>query len=203
MVPVKRLTRAKTRLALPPAGRALLARAFAVDTVAALCGSAGVSSVLVVTDDGEVAAALPPQVDVVEDPGQGLTGAVARGVTAARSVMPGHSVLVVPADLPSLRSVDVDDLLEQAPPSWASFAPDLRGDGTTVVVLPAGVRTMTAYGAGSAQRHAALGLAELDQAPTRARQDVDALADLANAVALGVGISTERALAHLRMLTSA
>ena len=138
VVPVKRLERAKTRLALPPAGRALLARAFAIDTVAALCGSAGVSSVLVVTDDCEVAAVLPPQVRVVDDPGQGLTGAVARGVTAARSARPNHSVLVVPADLPSLRSVDVDELLDQAPQSCASFAPDLQGDGTTVLVLPAG-----------------------------------------------------------------
>lgn len=186
VVPVKALSRAKSRLALDDDERADLALAFAVDTVTALRESARVAEVLVVTPDPVVAerVALLGAV-VLRDDGASLDDALRIGLGVASASARG--IAVVPGDLPCLRACDVDAVLGAAWSSHGLFVADREGTGTTFVVHPASQPAITRYGPGSADRHRALGLLALHDAPVRARQDVDTLDDLRAAAELGLG----------------
>lgn len=197
VVPVKELTRAKTRLALPDLERRRLALAFARDTLAAVLLAQRVDAAVVVTSDEEVARTLraldPARVRVVADGGAGLGGAVRRGALTAHAERPGTTVCVVPADLPALRAADLDRVLAAAGTSRGAFVADRARTGTTVLVLPEDHGVTERYGPGSAARHAAAGLVPLTDVPPRARHDVDTLADLLLAIRLGTGPATARA----------
>lgn len=199
VVPVKALGRAKSRLALPEHQRRQLALAFAADTLTAVTGCADVAAVLVVTADADIAAlASGLGAQVVPDHTATLDAAVAAAVVAAVHDHPDGGVLVVPADLPCLRPSDVSEVLRQADPFPASFVADRGGGGTTMVVARPGEAVLTGYGVGSAERHTSLGLHPLADAPAPARHDVDTLADLRAAVALGLGARTVALLGEWR-----
>ncbi len=191
IVPVKLLAQAKTRLGLPIGRRQELALAFALDTVAALCGSPLVSGVLVVTSDSDVTAHVQDYpVRVVPDDGRGLLGAVHAGLRAAATWHPDAGVAVAPADLPCLRPADVTQVLTLAQAARGAFVPDRSGTGTTLLIYSAGHDAIARYGPDSAAKHAAIGLLTLPDAPVRARHDVDTLDDLVAATALGLGKRT-------------
>lgn len=199
VVPVKPLASAKSRLALPAEHRQALALAFALDTVAALVGTAYVAAVLVVTSDRSVADRVGRLgAHVTDDHGAGLGPAVREGLRLASSRHPEHAVAVVPADLPCLSATDVSEVLAAAGVENRSgaYVPDRAGTGTTFVVRAPGRSLVPCYGPDSAARHRALGLRPLDGAPAGARHDVDTLADLRDALARGVG-------AHTRSVTAA
>lgn len=193
VVPVKSLRAAKSRLGLPPRQRAQLALAFALDTIDALSACPRVSSVVVVASDPLLEARLDhARVRIVPDPGDGLGAAVRDGLTeAARRA--GDILAVVPADLPCLRPDDVTAVLASAPETGGAFVPDRRSTGTTIVVYPPGMTPATHYGLESAARHSRLGLHLVENAPVRARHDVDTLDDLHAALDLGVGAATAAA----------
>lgn len=195
VVPVKPLALAKTRLAVSDERRRALALAFAVDTISALAASPLVTGVLVVTSDPAVARRLrrlPTRrpVRMRADDQDGLGAAVLAGMRAAARWRPEAGVVVAPADLPCLRPDDVTLVVSEAAAAGGAFVPDRSATGTTLLVRPAGRPPVTHYGAGSAARHRASGLRSLDDAPLRARHDVDTLDDLADAVALGLGAET-------------
>lgn len=201
VVPVKPLALAKSRLALPVEQRRALALAFALDTVAALSGSPCVAAIVVVTADPDVERCLQGQpVHLVRDTGVGLLPAVAAGCRVAASRWPGAGVAVVPADLPCLSCDDVTQVLHLAQRAEGAFVPDRAMTGTTFVVCPPGRPMVARYGPGSAARHWALGLESLDDAPAGARQDVDDLADLWAAAALGLSARTAAQVAVLECL---
>lgn len=194
VVPVKPLSRAKSRLALDDDERADLALAFAVDTVVALSASDRVAEVTVVTPDPVVAERLAGLGTlVVRDDGSSLDDALRRGLDVAASS--GLGLAVVPGDLPCLRPDDVEAVLAAAAGVRGAFVPDLEGRGTTFVVHAASQPAITRYGAGSAARHRDLGLLALDDAPAQARQDVDTLDDLRAAAALGLGAESRAVIA--------
>lgn len=198
IVPVKRLALAKSRLAVPVDQRQALALAFALDTVAALSGSPLVAGVLVVTPDPVVTSRVRrPGVRVTPDRGTGLTQAVHEGVRIATAWRPGTGVVVVPADLPCLSAADVTRVVTDATDPEGAFVPDRSGTGTTLVVYPPLRRARTRYGPDSAAAHRSLGLRALDHAPRGARHDVDDLADLREARALGPGPETLAVLERL------
>jgi len=198
VVPVKRLAAAKSRLRLPADQRTSLALAFALDTLDALAASPVVAATLVVSSDPEVTSHLRRMdVAVVPDDTTGLHNAVEVGIAAAARQWPDLGIAVVPADLPSLRPDDVDEVAHLAQATDGAFVPDHEGTGTTIVVHPSGRSAATRYGPSSATRHRELGLAPLDQAPPRARLDVDTLEDLDVALTLGVGRRTAAAVAAL------
>lgn len=196
VVPVRHADRSKTRFSPHlGGGRALLARAMALDTLQAAVHSRE-CRVCVVTDDPVVAAwARDEGVMVVSDPGNGLNAAVRAGFRSAEHRW--RAALL--ADLPALRSHDLDAALLRASSGapragGESFVPDLQGSGT---VLRCGPRAEPAFGGGSAARHTALGAQRLDLDLPHLRCDVDDPQSLERARALGVGAHTHAALAAL------
>lgn len=146
LVPVKSFHQAKLRLApaLSPDRRAELARTMAEQVLR----SAGDLPAAVVCDDRDVAAwARNLGVLVIWEPGRGLNGAVAAGVThlAAAGV---EQVVVAAGDLPlaqDLRWVtDFDGI---------TIVPDRRQDGTNVIAVPTARPFGFSYGPGSFSRH--------------------------------------------------
>ena len=205
VVPVKPLALAKSRLALPVEQRRALVLAFASDTVAALAGSPLVTGIVVVTADPDVKRYLQGQpVHLLPDPGGGLLPAVRAGCRVAALRWPSAGVAVVPADLPCLSSHDVTQVFRLAQRVDGAFVPDRAITGTTFVVSPPGRPLVARYGPGSAAKHRALGLESLDDAPLRARHDVDTLTDLEGAATLGFSARTAAQVAAMgRLVPSA
>lgn len=110
LVPIKRTTEAKQRLAalLPPAARQRLALAMAADVLAVLAATPGLAGIAVVTIDPEAAAlARRHGADIIEDGATAdHTGAVEAG--ARRLVAAGATgVLTMPIDVPGASVAEV------------------------------------------------------------------------------------------------
>ena len=198
VLPVKRLTVAKTRLGPPYDGhRAALALAFALDTTLAALACPLVAAVQVVTDDAEAADALSAiGADVTADvPDAGLNPALVHGAALAARHRPGTSVGTLAADLPALRPAELAVALRNAAGHGRSFVRDAEGTGTTLLLARAAEDLRPMFGPGSAARHAGSGGHEVgtDSLPSL-RRDVDTAADLDAALLLGVGPWTARAL---------
>ncbi|APC33996.1 2-phospho-L-lactate guanylyltransferase [Nocardiopsis dassonvillei] len=194
VVPVKRLGRAKTRLA-PVAGgrREDLALAIACDTVAAARACPGVAAVFAVTEDARAGAELARLGAVVVggEPGTGLNPALEHGAAVARRRLPGLGVCALSADLPALRPEELERVLAAAAGHGRSFLPDAPGVGTTLFAAAPGHPFTPAFEGPSRARHLSGGVRELvvpDVASVR--RDVDTFEDLRAAVALGVGPRT-------------
>jgi 2-phospho-L-lactate guanylyltransferase len=146
LIPVKRFTAAKRRLAgiLDVDERAELARWLAGRVVAA----ARPSPVFVACDDDGVAAwADEVGADVLWSPGLGLNGAV----DAGRATVAGKGfdhLVIVHSDIPLAH-----DLPSLATSGTITLGPDRRRTGTNVLALPVAARVGAAYGPGSFARH--------------------------------------------------
>jgi 2-phospho-L-lactate guanylyltransferase len=200
VIPVKRLTLAKSRIGDPWAPhRADLALAFAQDTVTAGLAAAEVVAVVVVTDDPVVAAevkALGAEV-VSDEPQAGQNAAVRHGAQAAPRSRPSAGVAAISADLPSLRTDELGAALRAAAAHLSAFVYDTPGTGTTMLTAAPGTTLQPLFGPGSRAAHAAAGVAELDGAWPSLRRDVDTAIDLVEARELGVGPATSAVLARL------
>ena len=197
VVPVKEARLAKTRLHTPaPLSRPELARAIALDTLEAVCRALPPADVVTVTSDEVVAATLAGLgVVVIPDPGTGLNGAINAGLAAATRGPDNGTVglAVLLGDLPALRPEDLIAALALCAAHERAFLPDLEGTGTVLLTGAPGTLLRPRFGSGSAQRHAQDAVTLTPELP-RLRQDVDDLAALAAAVALGVGPRTARVL---------
>ncbi|MEU8822996.1 2-phospho-L-lactate guanylyltransferase [Streptomyces sp. NPDC048636] len=199
VVPLKPLARAKSRLS-EAAGDALrpgLALAFALDTVAAALAAGLVRGVTVVTDDplaGRELSALGARI-VPDPPGSGLNAALAHAARAVREEHPGAAVAALNADLPALRSAELDQVLDIASGLSRAFLADAAGVGTTLLSAAPGTELAPAFGGPSRARHRASGAREIELAGVDSvRRDVDTGEDLRAALALGVGPHTARRL---------
>ncbi|WP_406282331.1 2-phospho-L-lactate guanylyltransferase [Embleya sp. NBC_00896] len=194
VVPVKRLSIAKSRLAgaIGPGHRPDLALAFAIDTVRAALACDRVRGVLVVTDDARVATAVRAAgAEVLADVGGGLNAALAHGAEVAGARRPRTGVAALSADLPALRPAELDRVLAAASHARRAFLADAAGVGTTLLAAAPGVPLAPGFGGPSRARHLASGAVEL--APydvDSVRRDVDTGEDLRAAIALGVGTCT-------------
>ena len=188
VIPVKSPATAKTRLAaaVPPALRAELARAFALDTIAAALASQQVSRVIVVGDDPSIAGGA----EFLTEPegGQGLLAAVHQGINRARAASNGP-VAVLLGDLPALTPDELDAALGAAAGHPLAFVRDADGTGTTLATAAAGRPFEPRFGLDSAALHVADGYVELEASAGLTR-DVDTVDALAQALALGVGRHT-------------
>jgi 2-phospho-L-lactate/phosphoenolpyruvate guanylyltransferase len=128
--------RGDSKRRLPASIRAAAAVAMLGDVVAT---AAEVGRVVVVTDDASV---VPRGIDVVPDPGEGLSAAVAAGLAG----VDGHA-LVVNADVPCATRSALERL------AAAGLALVEAADGTTnALSLPAPSLFAPLYGPGSAER---------------------------------------------------
>ena len=132
---------------------------------------------------------------VVPDRGWGLRAAVRDGVRVAAVSAPAAGVVVVPADLPCLRVEDVTRVLVSGWGLGGAFVPDRQGSGTTMLLCPPRSSVDPQYGPLSADMHRGAGLRRVDDAPARARHDVDTMTDLLAATVLGLGVETTAVLA--------
>lgn len=193
VVPVKPSARAKSRLEVAGADRAGLARAIALDTLAAATACDVVGQVVVVTDDAALAreaAMIPALRFVPEGDASGLDAAVAAGVAALDPAgrMPRAALL---GDLPALRPDDLAEALQAAASVPRGVVPDAEGTGSTLVTAGPGVAWASSFGDGSFERHVALGCAVLPiPDASTLRRDVDTADQLEVARALGLGPRT-------------
>ncbi|MDR6906047.1 2-phospho-L-lactate guanylyltransferase [Agromyces sp. 3263] len=206
VIPVKGAPAAKSRLgpAVDDDARAVLARAFALDTIAAAVATPSVSRVLVVGVDPEVARVAGAE--FVREGGaapaagvgpRGLLAAVRQGADAARAEAP-VAVAVLLGDLPGLHPEELDRALEAAARHPLAFVRDADGTGSTLATASDGVAFEPRFGPDSAARHVAAGFVELaaSDLPGLTR-DVDTVDGLEIVLHHGVGDHTAEAVARL------
>ncbi len=205
LVPVKRFSLAKTRLAgvLAEKDRAALAKAMLQDTLDVLGAASGVTGVALVTSDQE-AARIGQRAGtlVLEDPGVDLNGAVTHGRDELYNCYREDALLVLPADLPILTASDIENVIGRGGERGSLVvSPAHDGDGTNALLTGPDARMRYAYGAGSFRKHLAGGLA-VGLTPIIARvrgigMDLDTPDDLAGIKNVRTGPRTARVLGAL------
>ncbi len=201
VVALKPLRTAKSRLrGVPAPYREHIAWCLAHDTISALAGA--VDRVVVVSNEPSLAGrlrSLGTRVRVSsEGPSIGMNAALAAG--AAELVEDGVALVIAcVGDLPCLKPATVRRLLTAAARHPRSFVPDASGTGTTML-LARGVSLDPRFQGASASAHRGSGAIALTDAVTGpltdARRDVDTLADLADAVLVGLGSQTASLIDH-------
>jgi 2-phospho-L-lactate/phosphoenolpyruvate guanylyltransferase len=196
LVPVKPPALGKSRLVgLPDDERRALAAAFALDTVAACVASVSIAEVIVATDDAAFSVELAAlgAFTIPDGVAMDLNGTLRQSAAEARRRWPGLVPVALTADLPAVRAVDLDDALGALAPGEAAYVSDTGGLGTTLYTASYDDFDPR-FGPGSALAHDATGARPITAALPRLRRDVDDLADLDEALELGVGLRTaERA----------
>jgi 2-phospho-L-lactate guanylyltransferase len=195
IVPVKRTDLAKSRLThVGPALRQRIALAVAADTVRALQRSRSIIATIVVTDDALAAAAvreLGARV-VNDEPDAGLNPALAYGADLAATWFPGTGRVLVSADLPAARPLEIDRALADCARSGNSFVCDVAGTGTTILAARPGLPVTPRFGSRSRAAHRADGCTEVRRPDiVSVRRDVDTWVDLWHAACLGLGPATQ------------
>jgi 2-phospho-L-lactate guanylyltransferase len=190
LIPVKDGRSAKTRLGVGEHGeRAQLMAAFARDAITAATGYAAVQ-VYVVGDPVALVEVLDGlEVTVLPDEGDGdLNRALTRA--ARRIATPGLGTAVLLADLPCLRTTDLESAFSAA--GGRCFVADAAGTGTTLLIAPSGTELDPRFGAGSAKAHTESGARAITAPLESLRLDVDTTDDLKAALRFGVGVHTAR-----------
>jgi len=199
LVPVKPPALGKSRLVgLTDDDRQALAAAFALDTVAACVAATTIHQVLVATDDAGFAKELTGlgAVAIPDGVAMDLNGTLRQSAAEAHRRWPELVPVALTADLPAVRAEDLDDALGVVAPGEAAYVADTDGLGTTLYT--AGYDGFDPrFGPGSALAHDATGARPITAPLPRLRRDVDELADLADALALGVGPRTAERAASL------
>ncbi len=161
LVPVKRLNRAKSRLApaLSPRERASLARNMLAHVLEAIARSGAVDTIAVIgpgVDTGKWS--LPHGVVPLAQSRTGLNNALEEGRQWAISHGAG-ALLVVFADLPLLTPEDVAAIVKLgSQPGTVVLAPDRHRRGTNALLSRPAALARFAFGPDSYSRHAALAL---------------------------------------------
>lgn len=196
IVPVSPAAVAKSRLLPLGAAREQLARAFALDVIAAVRDSAAVTHLLVVGDGTLVGEADLDQgaLLVMDTSVASLNESVSAAESRARAL--GYSsIAVLVADIPCVRPADLDELLTRAKAVPRGYVADHTGQGTTALTTT-GPALSPAFGPDSAARHQGSGASRIE-VTMRASYDIDDPADIAMALVYGLGAATSAALAAL------
>jgi 2-phospho-L-lactate guanylyltransferase len=193
VIPVKLLHTAKTRLApVADEDRAAFALAMALDTAAAALASPVVGAVVVVTDDpvARTAAVDLGAVVVPDAPASGLNEALSHGATEAAARWPDAGVASLASDVPALTPGELATALAEAGADGRAVVADATREGTVLLTAGPGIDLRPGYGPGSLARHRADGAVEIAAPLPGLRRDVDTVADLRAALALGCGART-------------
>lgn len=196
ILPVKPPNRGKSRLSVGDLPRDAIARALALDTVAAVRATPSVAELRIVTSDpawaAEIVADRPHTAWIPERNGSDLDAAVRLAAVGAPS---GAPVAVVLGDLPALSPAVLDDALAAAARFDRAVVADRQGTGTTMLTAAAGIQLDPAFGAGSYARHVSRGHVPLAlDAESPLRLDVDVAEDLVRIPAGLLGAATRAVL---------
>lgn len=201
VIPVKRLSTAKSRLSAPSGTRVdELALAFFQDTARAVLHTPEVASLIIATSDPRAQQWAHEQgCPVVDDTDHPGINAAAR----AAAPLAGPRLAVMVSDLPCATPAAISAALAGCPVGATAVVSDAAGTGSTMWLGPADRAADLRFGPHSRTNHIATGAVDLvDLLPDGAvletvRRDVDTEADLADALRLGVGPHTARALHHV------
>jgi 2-phospho-L-lactate/phosphoenolpyruvate guanylyltransferase len=197
ILPVKRFTRAKSRLGASVADplRGDLARAMVGDVLVALNNTRCVQRTIVITGEDSVATAAGylGALVVRDTAEESQSKAVALGIEAA--IAKGYErVLCVPGDCPALDPAELDSLLSQPGAAGGEnddadgepevvIVPDRHDTGTNGLLLVPPDAIMPSFGPDSCERHGALARAAgaicRIERPASLLLDIDTGADLA------------------------
>ncbi len=206
IVPVKRLSAAKSRLAprLSLRHRRELVCSLLTRTLGILASEKRIAGILVVGRDRAVRAiaANHGAKFVLEKTNDGLNRALARATREA--VRRGaNTVMVLPADLPLMKPMDIADTLKPArKPPFLRIAPDHTGHGTNLLLAAPPGLIRFFFGEDSFRRHAAAGRRAGAKVSVIRRaslaQDLDCPEDLARFSELGITGSTKNTKKNLK-----
>lgn len=195
LVPAKRLDQAKSRL-----GRHDLTLPFLSDVVVALQGSDLIEHVSVISSDPDIRKQVTDLgCSVIAEPDSGgLTAAIANGLGWCDDHGIAH-VLVALGDLPCLNAVHIDEFLTAGSSHEASFLADAEGTGSTMWMRTTATAPAPRFGFRSRAAHRESGAHEVGgNIFSGARRDVDTEVNLWDAMRIGVGSHTSRALSNLQ-----
>jgi 2-phospho-L-lactate/phosphoenolpyruvate guanylyltransferase len=157
VVPVKRLSRAKQRLAgvLSRNERVKLARTMLHEVLTALCATPEIAGTIVVTGDPMVAnlATLFEARVVMDVLETGINGAVQQGL---KTLDASSAALVVPADVPFATASDLRDVIGELDRHAVVLVPALSDGGTNALALRSPDLLVPSFGDDSFVRHQAL-----------------------------------------------
>jgi 2-phospho-L-lactate guanylyltransferase len=157
VVPVKEIARSKQRLAgaLFADERERLVRAMLRDVLCALRASTVLADVLVITRDAEVGAlARECGAQVLAERSTGDLNAALRQAAGHLMDVGAPGILVVPADVPAVRPVDIAEVAQEHGPSPAvTLVADRRGIGTNALAASPPTLCPFLFGDGSFERH--------------------------------------------------
>jgi 2-phospho-L-lactate guanylyltransferase len=196
LLPVKPPARGKSRLEVDPRRRRALAAAFALDTARACLAADAVVTVLAVTDDATFADDLRAAgCETIPDGVDGdLNESLRLASAEARRRWPEAMPVAVCADLPALRTGDLDDALRSlATDPGPAFVSDQEGVGTTLYSAPYDAFEPR-FGVRSRQAHLEAGAREITGDLPTLRHDVDDADGLAAALTWGLGAHTRLAM---------
>jgi 2-phospho-L-lactate guanylyltransferase len=149
---------AKTRCAAALSGvdRARLTAVMLDDMLTALAGCAEISRTWVVTPTPELAALANARgARVIHQPrAAGLNAALRLAIAEVSETAPYDALLLMPGDLPMLKTEDLTAALLLTHTHTVTLAPALDG-GTGLIAMRAGTALAPEFGPGSFQRHAA------------------------------------------------
>ena len=155
LVPLKRLDRAKRRLAhlLTEEERGRLSLAMAADVLAALAGVEDIGRILLVSSEPEAGSLLPRgDFDVFYSAqSEGMNRELEQAAAYASS-RGAQRVLIVHADLPYLTAQAIRKFLAAAPPDGMQAAACKLGSGTNILLTPVPLRTPLVFGRHSLRR---------------------------------------------------
>ncbi|MDX6231851.1 MAG: 2-phospho-L-lactate/phosphoenolpyruvate guanylyltransferase [Nocardioidaceae bacterium] len=195
IVPVRRWDHSKSRLDVAPAERASLARAFSLDVLSVLVQSETAAQVVIVTDEPACATLDVASTVVVVSQGadrsvRGRAGAIGLGVRWAMRHRAGSPVVAISPDLPSLTVTSFDDSLDLLSRHALSYVRNADESGTTLIYAREPSLLNLTLGRRKALQHKSCHQAACPEVDPRVRRDVDTIADLRAALALGVGPET-------------
>jgi 2-phospho-L-lactate guanylyltransferase len=202
LVPVKRLGRAKSRLAshLTARERNALAEAMLRDVLDVLSRTPELTAIAIVTSDPAVATIADScgATVILDADDTGINDAVRRGQVALAAE--GYTgVVVVPGDIPFLSVEEVQRALSALASCNVVITPASRDGGTNLLGLAPPTVMEPSFGPDSFRRHLsvamAMGLEVLVLPLEGAGHDIDVPADL-QSVSHGRAVRTRRLLAH-------
>ncbi|WP_417669165.1 2-phospho-L-lactate guanylyltransferase [Roseibium sp.] len=206
LIPVKDFKQAKTRLAslLSAKQREQLAKAMLQDTLSAASSAIGIDRIAIISNSseaGKIADAFG--VLYIEDRSKDLNGALQAG-RAQLTEYGATSVLVLPADIPAVRSEDITTILTTSQTSASIvIVPAHDQDGTNALLLQSRHPLPYLFGPGSFDRHlaqaSALGHPPQILAQSRIAADFDRPSDLERIDILGPGPRTKRLLCEFNL----